>query len=78
MKTDPHMIQAAHKLAKLAHRPDVSPETRAVARFTQSILIPLMTARSNSNAHKTARGNLIARGRNAAELIAHNDNKPTA
>lgn len=76
MKTDPAMIQAARKLATLAACQEASPEARAVAAFTRSVIVPLMTERANSNAYKTARGHLIARGRNAAEFIQ--DNKTTA
>lgn len=65
MKTDQAIIKAVMNLSTMRY--ERSDANRAVGEFCGSILLPLITARSNSNEYKLAKRKLLERGRSAVE-----------
>lgn len=67
MKIDQSIIKAVTNLSNLQYDQNTTDSNRAIGAFCANIMMPLITARSNSNAYKLAKKSLIERGRNAAK-----------
>lgn len=76
MKPDQAIIKAVVNLSNMQHDPNVSPANRAIGEFCSNVVMPLITARSNSNAYKQAKRSLLERGRNARKQLTESSNDP--
>ena len=76
MKPDQAIIKAVLNLSNMQHDPNVSTASRAIGEFCSTVVMPLITARSNSNAYKQAKQSLLERGRNARRQQTESSNDP--
>lgn len=66
MKPDQAIIKAVLNLSNMQFNQNTTESNRALGVFCAAVVLPLITARANSNAYKMAKHILIERGRNAA------------
>lgn len=76
MKVDQAIIKAVMNLGNMQHDPNVSEPNRAIGEFCATVLMPLITTRSNSNAYKLAKRSLLERGRHARRQITESSHDP--